>query len=472
MAKKIKEEIPQWAKTGHARPVSRRDFLSAGVIPFVASISAPQWMSLLLGSRAQAETAIDKCPAPETGMPAVFVINLAGGAALSGNFMPHTLQGAKLSSYSKMGMGNAPGIVTGFNGAKFHTASQFLSGANAAAAASDLAKTNFVGVCVKSQDDTAANKLAIEGLVTKAGLVGSYLAHLDRNVGGFRHSPAVLSPPAPLNVARLEDIRNSIGYAGAMNNQLTNAQKAKLANLIKNLSELQARRLMASSSGSQIKNVIECAGIKNVELNSGSVSGIDTPANIQGIWTADPGVAGATIVTAGNLSIFASIAHNVLEGNAGVGTLSLGGYDYHDNTRTTGDRLDREAGIIVGRIIASAAAKNKKVFIYVASDGAAGSVESGSGDAPWVTDRGDAGCNYVLAFDPAGLHQSTGTQLGGYTDGQTADGAHMIGGNAELAACAVFANYMSFSNQTSRFESVAPGRFTSEQYDEVTKIKS
>lgn len=473
MSKKQKQTIPQWAATGHARPVTRRDFLASGLIPFSAALFAPQWLSLLLGAEAAAETAINgKCPEPETGMPAVFVVNLAGGAALSGNFMPHRMDGGKLPSYSKMGMGSNPGIVTGFNGAKFHTASQFLAGVNAAAAQATRDKVNFLGVCAKSQDDTAANKLAIEGLVTKAGLVGSYLAHLDRRVGGFRHSPAVISPPAPLSIARLEDIRNSIGYAGAMNNQLTAAQKAKLAGLIKNLSESQARRLMASSSGEQIKNVVECAGIKNVELNSGSAAGIDTPADVNTLWTADPGVGGATIVTAANLAIFGAIAHNVLEGNAGCGTLSLGGYDYHDNTRTTGDRLDREAGIIVGRLLQTAALKNKKVFIYVASDGSAGSVDSSAGDANWVTDRGDAGCNYVLAFDPAGRHASTGTQLGGFTDGQTADATHLVGNNAELAAVAVFANYMSFANQTSRFESVAPGRFTTAQYDEVTKIKS
>ncbi|MBX3017721.1 MAG: hypothetical protein KF767_07530 [Bdellovibrionaceae bacterium] len=469
--KKPKKQIPQWAATGHARPVTRRDFLASGIIPFAAAVSAPQWMSLLLGSKAHAETAIDKCPAPEGGMPAVFVINLAGGAALSGNFMPHRIDGGKLASYSKMGMGSAPAIVTGFNGAKFYNASQFLSGVNAAAAQGTRDKVNFLGICAKSQDDTAANRMAIEGLVTKAGLVGTYLAHLDRNVNGFRHSPAVLSPPAPLSVARLEDIRNSLGYAGAMGASLTGAQKAKLANLIKNLSEAQARRLMATSSGAQIKDVVECAGIKNVELNSGTAGGIDTPTDINSLWTADPGVAGATIITPQNLAIFGAIAHNVLDGNAGCGTLSLGGYDYHDATRTTGDRLDREAGIVVGRILQTAALKNRKVFIYVASDGSAGSVDSGTGGEAWVTDRGDAGCNYVLAFDPAALHASTGTQLGGFTDGQTADGAHLIGNNAELAAVAAFANYMSFAGQTSRFESVAPGRFTTAQYDDVTKIK-
>lgn len=472
MSRSKKNEMPFWARTGHAKPVTRRDFLAAGIVPFSAALVLPQWVNLLLGSEANAqstgEAIVAGCPTGGSDLPPLMVLNLAGGAGLMANFVPMTMAGAPLSSYSKMGMGTAPGLVDVFNGVKFYSASGLLAGLNAGSTATTRDKTAFAGLCVRSQDDSANNMFAIEGLVTKAGLVGANLAHLER--GGSRHQPAVISPPAPLAISRLDDIRNSLGYAGALNGKLNVAQKQKLAKLIKDLSESQARRLMANSSGDQIKKVVECAGIKNIDLNSGTPTGISLAeelgnnAAIRTAW-GNP-AAGAA------MNIYANMTYNVLQGNAGCGTITLGGYDYHDNTRTTGDNLDNAAGVIIGRMLETAALMNKKLFIYVTSDGSVVSADSATAGTPWTSDRGDAGCNYVIAFDPAGRPETTGTQVGGFTNGQTADAAHMIGNSPELAAVAGFANYMSFAGQPAKFQEAAPGRLTAAQFDEVSKIKA
>jgi len=473
MSNKKKNEIPFWARTGHAKPVTRRDFLAAGIIPFSAALILPQWMGLLLGSEAQAqasgEASIAACATGGSGMPAVMILNLAGGGGLSSNFVPMTMAGTPLASYSKMGMGTSPTLVDAFNGAKFYSQSGILAGINATTAATTRENTAFAGLCVRSQDDTAANPFGIDGLVTKAGLTGSILAQLDRITGGFRHRPAVITPPAPLSISRVEDIANSLGYAGAMNGKMNAKQKQKLAALIKGLSETQARRLLASSSGDQIKAVIECAGIKNIDLNSGTPTGVslsEAIGNNAAISTAwgNPAANSA-------MNIYANMTYNVLNGNAGCGTISLGGYDYHDNTRTSGDARDLAAGEIIGRMLQTAALMGKKLFIYVASDGSVVSPDSATGGGPWTSDRGDAGCNYVMAYDPAGRPQSSGTQVGGFTDGQAADSAHIIGNSPELSAVAAFANYMSFAGRSAEFQDVAPGRLTAAQFDEVAKIK-
>ncbi|RYZ67091.1 MAG: hypothetical protein EOP09_11620, partial [Proteobacteria bacterium] len=73
---KDKKQIPYWARTGHAKPVTRRDFLSAGIIPFAANIFVPNWISLVLGNSAQAQTAA-ACDAGAGGMIPFVTVNLS-----------------------------------------------------------------------------------------------------------------------------------------------------------------------------------------------------------------------------------------------------------------------------------------------------------------------------------------------------------------------------------------------------------
>lgn len=470
MAKKEKDSVPFWALTGHKKPVTRRDFLSAGLIPFAGALLLPQWVNILTASNAYGESlTTPNCNNAATDLPAVMILNLSGGAGLSGNYVPLKIDGqSMLASYTKLGLGTSPATEAIFgNNAKFYTGSGFLAGfKNGITDVAVRQKTAFAALCAKSQDDTSANMMGIDGLVTKAGLIGSTLAQLDRSEGGSRPAAAVVNPPAPLIVSKLADIKNSLGYAGAMNGKLNVKQKQKLAALIRGLSESQARRLMANSSGDQIKNVIECAGLKNEDLNSGTPAGIElTDGALRAVW-GNPAAGSQT-------DIFANMTYNVLNGNAGCGTISLGGYDYHDNTFTTGDTRDTDAALLVGRMIQMASAMNKKLFVYVTSDGSVVSTENTSARAGggWVSDRGDAGCNYVLAFNPAGTAHDSKTQVGGFTDGQSADATSVIGNSPEIAAVAAFANYMSFAGKSSLFEDLAPGRLTAAQFDSVTRFK-
>lgn len=463
-----KNEIPMWAKTGHAKPVTRRDFLAAGIIPFTASLIMPQWLAILSNPAHAADGSIPLCDTASTDMPAVMILNLSGGAAMSGNYVPRKADGSLLPKYTKMGMGLTPTLTPAFNNASFISTSGILAGITANAIDTTRAKTAFAALCVRSQDDSSNNPFAIEGLLMKAGLVGGIMPQLQR--GGPGHKYAITSPSAPLAVSRVADIASSLGYAGTLSANMTQKQREKLAKLIKNLSSEQSRRLASSSSGAQIKDLIECAGMKNESLNSGVPTGVSladtsqTAADIRTIWGINPNDNNAN-------AIYAAMTYNVLGGNAGAGTISLGGYDYHDNTRSTGDARDRQAGDVIGRMLQTAAVMNKKLFIYVTSDGSVVSGETdNAADARWSSDRGDAGCNYVMAFDPAGMPGNSGSQVGSFTDGQAVDGTHVIGNNTELAAAAAFANYLSFAKKLGSFQSAAAGRLTNAQLDEVVKI--
>src|SRR5690606_14167660 len=114
---------------------------------------------------------------------------------------------------------------------------------------------------------------------------------------------------------------------------------------------------------------------------------------------------------------------------AGAAALELGGYDYHDGTRTSGDAKDLQAGMTVGRILMTAEILKKRLFLYVTSDGAVVSPKSEDRDAPWRTDRGMAGASYTIYFDPSGKRPASKTQLGHFIEGQAASDQTLIGNN-------------------------------------------
>ena len=59
----------------------------------------------------------------------------------------------------------------------------------------------------------------------------------------------------------------------------------------------------------------------------------------------------------------------VINGYAGAGTITMGGFDYHDGTRATGEMRNFRAGRCIGACLEYAARKDKPLMIYVFSDG-------------------------------------------------------------------------------------------------------
>lgn len=398
---------------------------------------------------------------------------------MAANWVPTDQGGQFLASYDVLGLGAGASlpIEREFGNVPFAGAvngrliSQFLQGVRQSAG-NAVANTAFVGVPNRSRDDTSANKSAIEGMLSKAGLVGTMLPNLGQRstATGNRNQPAVVVPPAPLVVNNTNAIASSLGYAGALGNTLNANQKAALARLINNLSTSQSKRLMATNSGADIKKVLDCAGVKNADLISKGAQGVDprqdtAGATLNTIW----GINNNTAANNANL-VMASMVYNVLKGQAGAATLDLGGYDYHDGSRTTGDRRDLDAGVLVGRVLASAQALQSPVFIYVTSDGAVSGARSNSPDTPWRSDRGNGGAAYMMFFSPQGRRQTSSNQIGWFTAGQEADSRFVTGGSPEAAAAAVFANYLQLNNKLSMFSQVVPNTIPAADLDKVLRF--
>lgn len=452
--------------------------LAAGVLPFSATLLMPKWLDLLLPGAAAAGVT---CPSGgSSGLIPVITLNLSGGAAMAGNFVPMDQGGQPLANYDLMGLGDGQvplerefgtvpfaGLVNGVY------ISKFLQGLRSKATTA-LPSAAFVGVCVRSRDDSGENRFAIEGLLNAAGYAGSMLPNIGRNSGsltGINQSAAVTSPVAPLIVRGLSSINGALGYAGALGSSLNASQKTALAKTVSRLTAAQTRKLASQPARKSIQTLVDCANKKNLDLSGLTNAGVDprldatVGAALNGIWEINSGTGDAN-----RDLIFASMTYNALKGNSGAASLELGGYDYHNNTRATGDAADLVAGRTVGQILETAAVMQKPVFLYVTSDGAVTSAQSANRDAPWTSDRGIAGASYMIYYDPAGRKPTSNNQLGWFTAGQAADDKFLTGANPEQAALAVFANYLKLSNKLSLFSKIAGRSFDASNLDKVMRF--
>lgn len=454
------------------KPVTRRDFLSTGLLGFGASMTLPSLATMLAPSVVNAQTSTSCAAAALSDMCAFVGIKGSGGFAISANAMPLDRGGQLLSSYSRIGMGLGSRVQVTYefaNRVPFYSASGIVAGIRAEASALTLANTVFIPNWYTSQDDNSMNKQDITGAVIAAGLAGSKLKNLGRSntETGVNNSYAYVRPPAPLVVGRYEDIVGSLGVSGALAT-LNETQKGNLFRNIQNLTSSQAAAIQNMTGGELLSRLLNCANIDNTNLIANAASlNIDPLSNAQL----------ATVWNINNNSnrgsqdfVFASMVFNALNGNASTVNLDIGGCDYHNGTRTAGDARDLDIGRVIGNTLESAAVMGKKVFIHVTTDGAVTGPESDDPGGIWSSDRGNAGGSYIIAYDPAGPHSTMGNQIGHYTSGQAADGSFLTGGSTELASAAVFANYLSFNNKMNLLEQVLPRVFETSQIDTIRKI--
>lgn len=503
--KRNDKKIPNWVLTGHKKPVTRREFLGHGIIPFAASMAAPNWLSLLMPNQAFAQA--NDCPVPERIFIPFITINCAGGAGLAGNFVPHTVGGQNLTSYNRLGMGSvanlnratifsnqapfAGGATATTNaavagnafttGTEGNEQSRILRGIRRRTTATLLERTSFTAACVRSADDTGtANKFAVDGMLQKAGLGGSLLPIMgvrSTATGISQQTPAVYTPSAPLVVNSTAAIAAALNYAATISGSLNATQRTTLARTVLNLSSEQNRKIAMDATGTQVKKLLDCAGIKNIDNLQLANTGGGTVLSplVQSIWGVNAGTAATN-----RENIFASIVANVLEGKSGSGLLEIGGCDYHlGGDRATADLKDLEIGDLIGRVLATAEAMNSPVFIYVVSDGAVNSQASDTpGATPWAGDAGECGAAYMISYKPtaAPIIEGVGTtpswQIGGFTPGQVVDQTQVGGNDAEKIAAAAVVNWLYASGQSSKIAQAINSKLSDDEISRILRFRS
>ncbi len=474
----------------HARPVTRRQFLSAGVVSGAALVTLP-----LLGGRVHAEVIANLDAAglqasacgisPGAGKIPFICFDLSGGANIAGSNVLVGREGGQLdflttAGYARLGLPgdmtpNLPGFTNTSFGIAFHSDSAFLRGMQRRAVTpATAANTNGTVIAARSENDTGNNPHNPMYGIHRAGADGQLLTligSVSSESGGSSMAPAAMINPAvrPTKVDRASDVTGLVD-TGELGTMFGNPQDA--VSVLESMAVLSNQKLgkmntQVPARDADIKKAAKCGYVKSAYL----AERFSSPAALNPAL--DPRIVGpAGIFTQAEYDAerefqkTAAVMKMVVDGNAGAGTIQMGGYDYHTGERATGELRDLRAGQCIGACLEYAARAGKPLMIYVFSDGSLssnGMVDNsvdGRGKLVWTGDNQSTAASLVLVYNPGGppvLRAPTRQQLGWYSgDGSVVTSSSPAANAVNLLVETVILNYMALHGDEGQFAARFP----------------
>ena len=477
--------------------VSRRDFLGQGLLSGAALLASPSLLGLLgAGSPAAAQAAAEcGLAVGGAGLIPFIGLDLAGGASAAGSNViaggpggqldPLDAEGYELQGLPTGMFPTDPAQVNAELGLLFHQDSAFLRGIQDKSSAATRANTNGVLFCARSANDTGNNPHNPMFGINRAGADGdlvSLIGSRSSDSGGRSEAPLSMYDPSkrPTKVSDAGDARGLVD-TGKLAELLDQDAAVAVMSTVENLSKLKLQKL---SESQVLEDLIGCAYAQSSDL----VQRYGDPGLLDPEQDLDIVGAGNSIFTANQLnnSKFektAAVMKLCVNGFAGAGTIEMGGYDYHDSSRATGEVRDFEAGQCMGAILEYAARRGQPVALYVFSDGSVSSdgtidnSQQGRGKLIWRGDNGGTASTFMLVYDPSGRPQLAApdkAQLGYFRpNGAVETSSSRIAGNVDLLAEAVVLNYMALHDDVARFDAILPshGLGTGATLDELVAFQ-
>jgi hypothetical protein len=452
---------------GHGRPVNRRDFMSRCAGGFAAT-----YFGLGLGGLAGLGLGSRRLRADDPRPPIPFLVfDLAGGAAMPGNFLVGGAGGAEdlLPSYSTLGwdprqasaLDKRFGLPMAANGV-----SRMLAGMLSVMSPEAQAGLRFGSILHFGRDDTGSNPLSALTLTAAAGLrgssIGTPLGLTTNESGGNSESVYKNALYQPLPIGVLDDLLEANGVGPGLQ-KLPDAQKYSLAAALAKLAGVQKDAFRGRPGGDALVRAADDAygGLDHaLKNNDGLDPRRDEDAKaVYKINEQSDGKARDVILGA--------VAMNVIKRNAGPGVLTIGGCDYHDGKQATGDQKDLEIGTEIGRAVELACRLKQPLFLQVITDGG---LYAAGGSRNWQGDAGNKSMTVLGYYRPDGApayRRQASQQIGAYTSGQGVDTTTLVGDKPALAAYAAFANYLNACGRIRDFDQFASGVFTSRELESV-----
>ena len=499
----------------HPLPVTRRDFVAAGFLSGPAMVIGPAWLGgLLKASRADAALSPDiqallgsgQCNVPTASGAVPFIcFDLAGGANLVGSEVLVGVQGGQSNFLSTAGYGRlgVPGNMVPSSSANvdaslgllWHADGAIKRGIQSKASTATAAGTNGAVLCAMSQNDTQNNPHNPMYGIAMAGAQGLLLTLVGTEStvsGGNSQAPMALINPAlqPTTISQPSDATALVNTGGATADPVAVAVLESQARISGGSSLYQSGNTgsiggaMSAPNGTTpgmqlyadptadaaLKNQVRCAYVKSANI----ADAFGNPAALDP--TQDPNIIGGTtpIFTAsdfmdGDVQKTATVMKLVLDGYAGAGTITLGGYDYHDGTRATGETRNFKAGQMIGAVLEYAQRVGKPVMVYVFSDGSltsTGMVDSsvaGRGKLGWQGDNASVASTFFLVYSPKGRpalrNGAAGQQIGYFSaDGSVVSTSSPAANAVNQLVQVVILNYMGLAGTDAQFPTLFPAQ--------------
>ncbi|HKU13343.1 MAG TPA: hypothetical protein VJQ52_03055 [Steroidobacteraceae bacterium] len=492
----------------HKKPVTRRDFLAQGFLTGAATVVAPAILGAMLNPRSaraqQAATLSDDmrfladpvndiCNIQQGAGRIPFIcFDLAGGANIAGSNVLVGKEGGQLDflstqGYSKLGL---PGdmlpnnAVTNFVdtqfGLAFHTDSAFLRGMIEKTSATTRAGVNGAVIAARSENDTGNNPHNPMYGIARTGSRGSLLTLIgsqNSDSGGNSMAPAMLMDPAnrPTKVDRASDASGLVdtGALGTLFKKPDNTPDTQsTVAVMEQMARISEQKLLkvdtqlGGNEATRLETQVKCGYVKTAD----TVARFSSPAAINPAVDPDitgaGGVFGPSFGNDGEFQKTASVMKLVVEGYAGAGTISMGGFDYHTGDRSTGELRDLRAGRCIGACLEFAARRNQPLMIYVFSDGSLSSngrvddSTDGRGKGEWTGDNQQTAASFFLVYNPpanggrpqlltSGAGPARHQQIGYYSaGGDVVNSSSPAANNVNLLVQTVLLNYMALHGET------------------------
>jgi hypothetical protein len=488
----------------HKKPVTRRDFLAQGFVTGAATVLTPAALTAMLNPRSAhaalsgdiaAMKGLNDCNiAPGNRKIPFICFDLAGGANIAGSNVLVGQSGGQMDflstqGYSKLGLPgdmlpSNPTFVNTEFGLAFHARSAFLRGLLEMTTAPTRAGVNGAVIAARSENDTGNNphnpmyglaKAGVGGLGAKGELL-TLIGSQNSESGGNSMAPAMLMDPSlrPTKIDRRSDVVGLVD-TGALGTILGNSNDT--IHVLESMVSISRDKLQRVNTELPMEGTVDldvetrrrakCAYVKTAD----TINTFGNPAALDP--AADPDITAIFGANFGGNNEFqktASVMKLVIEGNAGAGTVSMGGFDYHTGDRATGERRDLLAGRCMGACLEFAARNQQPLMLYVFSDGSLssnGMVDNstdGGGKGVWTGDNQATAASFFLVYNPPRLGgkpqligEGTATaarhqQLGVYSaGGDVMNNSSPAANNVNLLVQTVLLNYMALHGQSGLF---------------------
>jgi hypothetical protein len=522
----------------HKRQVTRRDFLAAGMLSSTGMVIGPAWLAALLKSRRagatlapdiQAMLAQGQCNVPTSASGIAFIcFDLAGGANLVGSEVLVGQQGGQTNFLSTAGyelLGVPGNMVPSASGANIDPSLGLLWQADGAIKRGILsvattpataAGTSGAVLCAESQNDTTANPHNPIYGIAMAGANGLLLDLIGTEStvsGGNSMAPAALINPAlqPTTINQPSDATGLVSTGGASADPLSVAvleSQTRISGgntLYQSGVETSIGGAMSAPNGSTpgvqlytsadptqaaddtaLKNQVRCQFAKSAYTADafGNPAALDPTQDQLIVGGSSPIFTAAEINSNSDAAATATVMKLVIDGYAGAGTIAMGGFDYHDGTRATGETRNFQAGQMIGAVLEYAQRKGKPVMIYVISDGSLSSnlmvdnSAAGRGKLGWQGDNAAVASTFFLVYSPSGrpklLNGAAGQQIGYFSaSGNVVVSSSLVGNAVSTLAQVVILNYMGLLGTTNQYATLFPalGLGTAAQLDALTAFE-
>ncbi len=511
----------------HRRPMTRRELIGQGFLTGGAAILSTGLFSLFanpkaafaqLASDLQVDANLLGCGVDRTGTKIPFIcIDLAGGANIAGS---NVLVGKQLgqldtlstAGYSKLGLpgDQIPGVTEAAAsatatsngdhtdtslGLAFHSDSAFLRGMYASFKTTGIgANINGAVIPARSENDTSNNPHNPLYGIQRAGAEGSILTLIgsqNSDSGGNSMAPAMMINPEfrPTKVDRPSDVTGLVGTSDrpkrlshedevVVMEAIYRLSKQKMNNVATGLNFPDPNRAPLTRD-QVVEELVRCGYLDTAYVSEKFGNVVLDPAK-------DPNIVGASGIfsdaefTAGGTDgnefrKSASVMKMVIDGYAGAGCITMGGYDYHGGARQEGETKDFRAGRCMGAILEYAARMDRPVMLYVFSDGSLSSngvidnSAAGRGKGEWTSDNQDTAAPFFLVYNPparggrpqlltsANMTAAQHQQLGSFSaDGNVVRSGTPGANNVNLLVQMLLLNYMALNGNQGQFAAAFP----------------